>query len=178
MDIIETIIEGNTQFAHHGFAPGLPLLPRSKALLLGCVDPRVDPAHILGITLGEVAVLRNIGGRVTANVLAEVALLGRLGRMISGGASAPSELIVLQHTDCGITRLQDPPDALANYFHIDAASLSGKHVTDPYAAVAGDLALLRSIPQIVAAFRVTGLVYDVETGRIDVVSGPDPAASL
>jgi carbonic anhydrase len=38
----------------------------------------VDPAQILGIDLGEVAVIRNIGGRVTAVTLQELALLRKL----------------------------------------------------------------------------------------------------
>jgi carbonic anhydrase len=50
---------------------------------------------------------------------------------------------------------------------VGAAALADKHVADPWAAVEGDVAILRSIPPIAERFQVTGLVYDVETGRVE-----------
>jgi carbonic anhydrase len=58
---------------------------------------------------------------------------------------------------------------LAAYFRVDPSDLAHKHVAEPRAAVASDIAVLRSVPQLAAAFRVTGVVYDVDTGRIDIV---------
>jgi carbonic anhydrase len=49
-------------------------------------------------------------------------------------------LVVLQHTDCGITRLAGDPDMLKHYFQIQAGELKAKAVTDPRAAVAVDVA--------------------------------------
>ncbi|WP_425343349.1 carbonic anhydrase [Pseudofrankia saprophytica] len=34
-------------------------------MVVGCVDPRVDPTHVLGLEQGEAAVIRNVGGRIT-----------------------------------------------------------------------------------------------------------------
>jgi carbonic anhydrase len=34
-------------------------------MVVGCVDPRVDPAHVLGLSNGEAAIIRNVGGRIT-----------------------------------------------------------------------------------------------------------------
>jgi carbonic anhydrase len=170
MDVIDTLMERNSGFSADGFTPGLPLLPQFRTLLLTCVDPRVDPAHVVGVAPGEAAVIRNIGGRLTPNVLAEVVLLGRLAGALGGVTGARGDLIVMHHTDCGITRLQDPPEMLADYFRIDPALLVDKHVADPYAAVRDDVAVLRGVAPIAAAFRVTGMVYDVETGRVEVVT--------
>jgi carbonic anhydrase len=168
MTVVDTLTERNDDFARARFAAGLPMLPRLRTLVLGCVDPRVDPAHVLGLETGDAAVIRNVGGRVTPDVLAELALLGRLTETLVGFAPV-IDLIVMQHTDCGITRLQDPPDMLAAFFHVAPAALARKHVADPRAAVASDIAILRSAPQLAAAFRVTGVVYDVDTGHIDIV---------
>jgi carbonic anhydrase len=66
MDTVETLTQRNAEFAAHRFAAGLQMTPSLKTIIIGCVDPRVDPAQILGIDLGDVAVIRNIGGRVTA----------------------------------------------------------------------------------------------------------------
>jgi carbonic anhydrase len=171
MDILETLAARNDDFAQTGFVPGLALLPQFRTMILGCVDPRVDPAHVLGAALGEVAVIRNIGGRVTPHVIAEIALLAQLTKTLVGFVP-PTDVIVMQHTDCGITRLQDPPDMLAQFFDVENAALGGKHVDDPRSAVGIDVELLRSAPQIPVEFRVSGVVYDVVTGRIEIVDSP------
>ena len=43
--------------------------------------PRVDPTEVLATDQGEVAAIRNVGGRVTPETLMELAMLSRaLGR--------------------------------------------------------------------------------------------------
>ena len=169
MTVVDALAERNDDFARTRFVPGLPMLPRLRTLVVGCVDPRVDPAHVLGLDTGDAAVIRNVGGRVTPDVLAELALLGRLASSLVGSAAPVIDLIIMQHNDCGITRLQDPPDMLAGYFHVAPTALADKHVAEPRAAVASDINVLRSAPQIADTFRITGVVYDVDTGRIDIV---------
>ena len=78
-------------------------------------------------------------------------------------------LIVLRHTDCGITRLVGNPAMLAHYLQIPEAELKIKTVTDPRAAVAADVASLRAIPALPSEWLVSGLVYDVATGLVEVV---------
>jgi carbonic anhydrase len=169
MTVVDALAERNDDFARTRFVPGLPMLPRLRTLVVGCVDPRVDPAHVLGLDTGDAAVIRNVGGRVTPDVLAELALLGRLASSLVGSAAPVIDLIVMQHNDCGITRLQDPPDMLAAYLNVAPTALADKHVAEPRAAVESDLNVLRSAPQIADTFRITGVVYDVDTGRIDIV---------
>ena len=93
--------------------PSLPrALPNVKAVIIGCADMRVDPAHVLGIKPGEAVVMRNIGGRITPGLLEQLGLLGRIGEVAGEipGGGGEFHLIVLHHTDCGITRLAgDPP---------------------------------------------------------------------
>src|SRR5437016_8035561 len=55
----------------------VPLMPR--AMIIGCVDQRVDPAHVLGLGLGEAIVIRNIGGRITPATLETMGML-KIGR--------------------------------------------------------------------------------------------------
>lgn len=167
------LIARNATFAAERFAPGLRMLPSTRTLLIGCVDPRVDPAHVLGIALGEAAIIRNVGGRVTPGVLAELALLADVSRAAGGELGPGWDLVVLQHTDCGITRLGGEP--LARFLGVDLAGLEAKAHRDPRAAVAADVEALRAAPGLSGAFTVTGLVYDVATGAVEVVV---PAAPL
>ncbi len=95
---------------------------------------------------------------------------GRAKRVVCG-QQHPSRfhLIVLHHTDCGITRLASNTELMADYFGVPPAELPAKAIEDPRAAVASDLATLHAIPDVPSALLVSGLVYDTETGLIDVV---------
>lgn len=171
MDSIATVLDRNQQFADQRHDAGLLIMPRLGMTVIGCLDPRVDPAYVLGLELGDAAVIRNVGGRVTPAVLELLALLalGFPGGTTPGGAGAQADLVVLQHVQCGIVRMQKAPDALAAYFGIPESELAARAVADPRAAVAVDLALLAAHPGIAAAYTVTGLVYDVTTGTVEVV---------
>jgi carbonic anhydrase len=171
-DIVSTLAARNANFARHGFAPATSMMPALKTLVIGCVDPRVDPAHVLGLADGDALVIRNIGGRWTPGALQTMATLRAIAE-VEGGAPGPGwNLIVLQHTDCGITRLGGQPDLVAGTFGIDAAGLPAKAVGDPRAAVAIDVADIKANPFLPADFIVSGLVYDVRTGLIETVVAP------
>jgi hypothetical protein len=85
MSNFDHMLESNKNFAAQQsvagtLMPSLPsALPNVKAVIIGCADMRVDPAHVLGIRLGEAVVMRNIGGRVTPGLLEQLGLLGRIG---------------------------------------------------------------------------------------------------
>ena len=101
----------------------------------------------------------------------QLSLLGRIdevAREIPGGGGE-FHIIVLQHTDCGITRLAGDPAMLAHYFQIQEGELKQKAVTDPRAAVAGDVTSLRAIPALPGEWLISGLVYDVATGLVEIV---------
>ena len=133
--------------------------------MLGCVDSRVDPGDVLGLELGEGVVMRNIGGRITPATLRSWALLGRLGQ----GQPPSGHLVILHHTDCGIPRLADYPEQLAAFFEIPAGA--GKQ--GGRRPVRGGADRYRYRPaEAAAGLLVSGLVYDVDTGLIEIV---DPA---
>jgi carbonic anhydrase len=183
MNNLDSMLERNKDFAAEQSAagtlmPSLPAaMPQVKAIVIGCADMRVDPVHVLGIEPGEAVVIRNIGGRITPGLLEQLGLLGRIGEVAgkAPGGGGEFHLIVLHHTDCGITRLVGDPAKLAHYFQIEEGDLKAKAVLDPRAAVAVDVAVLRAIPVLPAAWLLSGLVYDVATGVVGVVV---PAAPI
>jgi carbonic anhydrase len=146
-----------------------------KTTIIGCVDPRVDPVDIFGLAPGEAAVIRNIGGRITPATLQMMVLLRMVAKANGGEVGPGSNLIVLHHTDCGINCLVHSPELLAKHLGVAPAALDALAITDPYKAVAIDIAALKANPQLPAGLLVTGLVYDVATGRIEIVV---PSASL
>jgi carbonic anhydrase len=160
--------------------PSLPrALPNVKAIIIGCADMRADPAHVLGIKPGEAVVMRNIGGRITPGLLEQLGLLGKIGQLAGEipGGGGEFHIIVLQRTDCGMTRLAGEPAQLAHYFQVEEGELKTKAVADPRAAVAVDVAALRAVPALPGSWLVSGLVYDVATGLVQVVMAPAPIRS-
>src|SRR6202142_57884 len=156
MNHLDQMLERNQDFAAQQSAAGtlMPSLPRAlpnvRAIVIGCADMRVDPAYVLGIKPGEAVVMRNIGGRITPGLLEQLGLLGRIGEVAGEipGGGGEFHIIVLQHTDCGITRLAGDPALLARYFQIQERELRAKSVGDPRVAVAVDVAVLRAIPAL------------------------------
>ena len=134
MGSLDSLLKRNNEFAAQQSAAGtlMPSLPRAlpnvKAIIIGCADMRVDPAHVFGIKPGEAVVLRNIGGRITPGLLEQLGLLGRVGEVAGEvpGGRGEFHIIVLQHTDCGITRLAGNPGMLAHYFQIQEGELKTK----------------------------------------------------
>jgi carbonic anhydrase len=183
MSTLDHLLQRNKDFAAQQSAAGtlMPSFPRAvpniKAIIIACADMRADPAHVLGIKPGEAVVLRNIGGRFTPGLLEQLGLVGRIGAVAGAilGGSGEFHLIVMQHTDCGISRLAGDPAMLAHYFQIQEGELKTKALTDPRAAVTGDVAALRAIPVLPGPWLLSGLVYDVATGLVEVVV---PAAPI
>lgn len=189
MNTLDTLVQRNHDFATHRFVAGLTMRPSLQTIIISCADPRVDPVHVLGLEPGEAVVLRNVGGRVTPGTLQLLQLLALLQQSPTGASpagagspagdnagspSAPFNLVVLQHTHCGITRMAGNTTLMTDYFGIPPAALPAKAILDPRAAVVVDVTTLRSIPDVPGAIVVSGLVYDTETGLVDVVVPPAP----
>ncbi|GHF65049.1 carbonic anhydrase [Deinococcus metalli] len=172
MNVTEQLLARNAAFATGDFDPGLSIMPTLKTMIVSCADPRVDPAHLLGLQPGETAVLRNVGGRITPQLMEELSLLQSVARNHGATPGGRFDLIVLHHTDCGIKSLEAHPDRLAAYLGTLPDELPTKAVGDPRAAVAVDVAALRADPRVPRDWVVSGLVYDVHTGRVEVVMPP------
>ncbi|MDR5782365.1 hypothetical protein QCE63_23470 [Caballeronia sp. LZ065] len=77
-------------------------------------------------------------------------------------------------TDCGITDCyHHAPRLLAKHMGVTEEMLDALAVTDPYRAVAHDVAALRAHPNLPRGATVSGLVYDVKSGRVETVVPPD-----
>jgi carbonic anhydrase len=149
------------------------MMPSRKTMIIGCVDPRVDPMDVLKLAPGETAVIRNVGGRVNPSLLETMALLGAVSRAAGQPVGDGWNLVLLQHTDCGINGCyHHAPKLLSKYMGVAKDKLDDLAITDPYKAVAIDVEALRANPNLPGGFTVTGLVYDVKTGRIETVVPP------
>jgi carbonic anhydrase len=166
------LVERNAAFRTDGFSAELRINPFGNLMVIGCVDPRVDPTHVLGLANGEAAVIRNVGGRITPATLRTMALLGKVGQA-NAETRRPGEwnLVILHHTDCGMTDLTPFPDLLAEYFEVPVEELGAKSVSDPVGSVQVDVAVVLAHTRGTQSL-VSGLVYDVETGLVETIVAP------
>jgi len=170
MTRMNPLFERNEQFARTYTPEGLGL-PTAQAIIVTCLDHRVDPAIVLRLQLGEAPVIRNAGGRVTQAVIDDIAFLGYLTEQLSGGQGALDtlfEVAVVHHTQCGTGFLADPGfrRQAAEATGLTEAALEASTVADPHTTVKADVERLLAAPQLSPKVSVSGHVYDIATGRI------------
>ena len=165
---VHTLIDRNLEFANSFKQGDLGILPRLSTLIVTCLDARVDPAHLFGLELGDAVVMRNIGGRVTDEVIEHIAILRALAVFAGGGAL---EVAIVHHTDCGASRFANPEvrQRLGQAAGTGEAAIERLAIADPHTSVAEDLDRLRAAPILPDDLVVAGYVYDVTDGHVHEV---------
>src|SRR3989449_3428836 len=97
---VDAALERNRAFAAAGGHQGAVVFPNLRLFVITCLDPRVDPAHFLGLDLSDAVVVRNVGGRVTPEVINDVAYIGHITENVLREGPL-FEVAVIQHTQCG-----------------------------------------------------------------------------
>ncbi|HEV8461543.1 MAG TPA: carbonic anhydrase [Gaiellaceae bacterium] len=163
-------LERNRLFAEADGHVGVGIFPELRLLVVACLDPRVDPAHVLGLNLGDAMVIRNAGGRVTPEVIANIAFVSQLAeRVVQEGPLF--EVAVMHHTQCGAASLanDDFRETYATRIGVEQEELVRYAVVDPAVSVACDVGLLRASQAISPRITVSGHVYDVSSGLVETV---------
>lgn len=173
------LLERNRIFATRGGHQGVGVFPDLRVMVLTCLDPRVEPAGFLGLASGEAMVLRNAGGRVTEEVIRDVAFIGMMAEaMVPEGPLF--EVAVIHHTQCGTGALA-APDLRGRYAErigADVEDVAERAVLDPDATVAADVEKLRTATGISPRVRLSGHVYDIATGLIHTAVATAPAGAV
>ena len=172
---LEPLLQRNRHFATTGAYRAASIVATHQVYVITCLDPRTDPSAFLELQLGDAMVIRNAGGRVSPDVLKDLAYIGYLARTIIPGG-AQFEVAVIHHNQCGTRFLADQEfrQGFAEIIGDDDVELAGQAVTDPEETVRFDVALLRSATVLPDTITVSGHVYDVTTGlvRTIVPAGP------
>src|SRR3954449_3991626 len=171
---LDVALGRNRAFAAAGGHEGAVVFPNLRLFVITCLDPRVDPAHVLGLDLSDAIVVRNVGGRVTPEAINDVAFIGQI--VESALPDGPLfEAAVIHHTQCGAGALADDTfrHRYAERIGADDSSLRDRAILDPAVTVTRDVELLRSAPAVSPRIRVSGHVYDVVTGLVETVIPAD-----
>jgi carbonic anhydrase len=181
MTNFDELLRNNARFAATDVKnrqPAIPFIPHKQVYIITCVDPRVDPAQIFGLELGDAIVARNVGGRVTAAMLADLAWISRLHETKTPDAEW-FELAIVHHTDCGSGFFADRElrHDFARKTGLDEAALAGLAVLDPAQTVPADVQKVLDHPHVSPRIKVSGYAYDVKTGLLSTIVAPRCAQS-
>jgi carbonic anhydrase len=172
MSDLSTMIERNKAFAAN-YEGGLSGKPHFSTIILTCTDARIDPAHFLGLELGDALVMRNAGGRVTEAIEFELGFLWVLASKMMGD-KAKLSLAIIHHTDCGVERLANPElrQLMSQKLGVDSAKFEAMAITDHQQSLNDDIERLRQSSLVPDSMIVSGHLYDVAHGTMAEVISP------
>ena len=163
MSTTDELLQNAERYAESFDKSDLPLSPAKGLAVVACMDARVNPYGILGLSEGDAHVIRNAGGVITDDEIRSLA--------ISQHLLGTTEIVLIHHTECGMLTFSD------EQFARQLEEASGERPSwsaNTFGDLEGDVreSIRRIIesPFIPNKDSVRGFVYDVKTGRLNEVS--------
>jgi carbonic anhydrase len=156
---LDELLRANSLYASYFTRGDLPAAPARRFAVVTCMDARIDPAKALYLEEGDAHVLRNAGGLVTDDVLRSLA--------ISHWELGTEEVFVIGHTKCGLLKLENLE--LRAKIGSAASAVDFLPFRDLDGRIRESVRRVRESALLPESFAATGLVYDVETGRLRLV---------
>ena len=163
MSVTDELLRNNARYAESFDKGDLPAPPARGVAVVACMDARLDTHKLLGLDEGDAHVIRNAGGVVSDDAIRSLVISQRL--------LGTREIIIIQHTDCGMLTFRD--DDVKDAIEADTG------LRPPFALEAfGDLEenvrqsirRVRANPFIPVKDSVRGFVYDCATGRLNEIT--------
>ena len=159
MSVTDELIQNADAYAA-GFDKGdLPLPPAKRVAIIACMDARLNPYGLLGLSEGDAHVIRNAGGVVTDDEIRSLSISQRL--------LGTEEVILIHHTDCGMLTFTD--DEFRRQVH-EETGIKPEWAVEAFPDLEDDvrqsIARIKASPFIPKKESVRGFVYEVETGRL------------
>ncbi|KAF2647318.1 carbonic anhydrase [Lophiostoma macrostomum CBS 122681] len=175
-NVLSELLARNSKFSETHTAPP-DLLTMAKAVrssglgtvILSCSDPRLNPYQIFGIdpTIKGITMVRNAGGRAL-DAMRTIAVLQTIGN--------PSTIVVVHHTDCGMTHFHDAEikKALIEIAPQEKDAINatkyGEIVGSIEESLEEDVGFLGASPFIRPGTRIVGLKHDINTGVVTQIN--------
>lgn len=155
------LIANNRRYAETFSLGGFDGIAKAGVAIVTCMDSRIEPLAMVGLTHGDAKIFRNPGGRITDAALEALVLGVHLLNV--------DKILIVPHTRCAMTKMTENElrekvtqvsgqDAWWQHFHV---------VADQHAALVEDVHRVTSHPLIGDRATVGGFLYDVDTGLLD-----------
>lgn len=175
----QAILDANRVYASNfGDKGKLPIPPARRVAILTCMDARIDPAKLAGLSEGDAHVIRNAGGRASDDAIRSL--------VISYKLLGTREWYVIHHTHCGMETFTDETirDLLANSLETAVhdgtgwkdvgkgpGSRQGDYIDwltirDQAQSVVTDVERIRNHPLVPNSIPIFGYIYQVESGKL------------
>ena len=159
MSTTDQLLE-NAKTYEASFGKGdLPMPPARKVAIVACMDARVNPYGLLGLSEGDAHVIRNAGGVITDDEIRSLAISQRL--------LGTEEIVLIHHTDCGMLTFTD--DEFKRSIQ-DDTGIKPEWAVETFSDLDEDVkqsvARVKASPFIPRKGSVRGFVYEVETGHL------------
>jgi len=162
-DVFADVLESNDRFAAEFEGTDLTGYASRGLAIVTCMDSRINPLAVVGMSAGDAKILRNAGARVTDDVLRTIALATYL--------LGVTRVLVMPHTDCRMSKSEEADIHLAIRAEhgVDTRSFEFRTTPDQVSALITDVTRIRSFPLHPPSLVVAGAIYDVHTGRLQPV---------
>ena len=157
----DDLLAANRRFAETFDLAGFDGVAHAGVAIVTCMDSRIAPLQMVGLSPGDAKIFRNPGGRVTPQALEALVLGVHLLHV--------ERILVVPHTRCAMaSATQDElRRRVGESAGQDASWQSFGVVADQRAALEDDIRKVRSHPLIPDTVAVGGFLYDVDTGLLD-----------
>ena len=171
MSVTDELLRNAERYAADFDRGDLPLPPGKRVAVVACMDARLNPYGLLGLSEGDAHVIRNAGGVVTDDEIRSLSISQRL--------LGTEEIILIHHTDCGMLTFGD--DEFRRQIQ-DETGVKPEWAAEAFDDLEEDvrqsIARIKASPFIPKKEHIRGFVYDVKTGRLGEVAERVPAGAI
>lgn len=163
MSVTDQLLQNAERYAQ-GFDKGdLPMPPGKQVAVVACMDARLNPYGVLGLSEGDAHVIRNAGGVVTDDAIRSLTISQRL--------LGTQEIILIHHTDCGMLTFTD--DDVKAQIQADTG-IKPQFALEAFGDLDQDvrqsMARIKASPFIPNKTSIRGFIYEVEKGTLREVT--------
>src|SRR6266540_178407 len=160
MSVIDELVQSAEAYSERFDKGELPLPPAKRVAVLACMDARLNPYGLLGLSEGDAHVIRNAGGVVTDDEIRSLSISQRL--------LGTEEIMLIHHTDCGMLTFAD--DEFRRQIRQETGikpEWAAEAFDDLEEDVRQSIARITASPFIPNKGSVRGFIYDVHSGKLD-----------
>ncbi|MTD44596.1 carbonic anhydrase [Conexibacter sp. W3-3-2] len=137
--------------------------PGRAIAVVACMDARLRLFSLLGLDEGDAHIIRNAGGVVTDDTIRSLS--------VSQHVLNTLDVLVIQHTDCGLTKTTDEAfDALMREHAGRRPAWGLRTITDLEASVRESVQTIKESAFLKNVGEVRGAIFDVATGELREVA--------